>query len=256
MTVLVGYQWAASPKEATVLEDGAVTWTGATRVMSAADRVAVELACRTAEAVGARTLGVCVAGPPAAADPRARSSALACGPDEVVVVACEREPDTAEVAGALAAVVAQRGDVRLVVLGDCAADAGTRMVAPVLGGLLGWPVLTEVGEVVPDPTGGFEAVDDSRGARRRTRLTGPAVVAVAVDACVPRQLGLRQILAADSKPSRVVPADELGLTAPGLQVLGRAPLERGHRRGHVIDDPDPARAAALLLDELIDGGVL
>ncbi|MCG2799458.1 MAG: hypothetical protein L6367_13100 [Cellulomonas sp.] len=256
MTVLVGYQWAASPKEATVLEDGSVTWTGANRVVSAADRVAIELACRTAEATGSRTVGVCVTGPQAGADPRARSSALACGPDEVVVVAGGREPDTCDVAAALAAVVAQLGDVDLVVLGDCAADAGTRMVAPVLGGLLGWPTLTEVGEVAPDPAGGFEVVDDSRGARRRTRLTGPAVLGVAVDACVPRQLGLRQILAADSKPSRVVPAAELGSTAPALEVLDRAPVDLGRRRGHVIDEADPARAAALLVDELIEAGAL
>jgi electron transfer flavoprotein alpha/beta subunit len=265
MRVVVGYQWAASPKEATVLKDGTVTWVGARRAVGAADRVAIELARQLVDSAGAdpaaeaaspQLVGVTVC-EQQAADPRAQSTALACGLDEAVMVECEREPDTGDVAAALAAVVRGLGDVRVVVIGSCSTDSGTRMVGPTLGGLLGWPVLTDVRDVTADENGALHVVDESRGAQRRSRVEGPVVLAATVDARTPRQLALREILAAGSKPSRTVRAGEFGVQeASPLEVLGRSPMDLGQRQGHVITERDPDLAAAQLIERLMESGVL
>ena len=108
-----------------------------------------------------------------------------------------------------------------------------------------------------DAAGTLHVVGESRGAPRRYQVTGPAVLAVTIDARTPRQLGLREIMAASSKPSRVVNRADLGATALGhVDVLGRAPMELGGRHGRVITERDPDRAAALLVTELMKTGVL
>jgi electron transfer flavoprotein beta subunit len=283
MRVVVGYQWAAPPKEATVLKDGTVTWAGARRAVGAADRVAIELARQLADSAGVRPVAESVGVRPVtdsagvrlvadsagvrlvgvtvceeqAADPRAQSTALACGLDEAILVQCEREPDTGDVAAALAAVVRDMDDVRVVVIGSCSTDSGTRMVGPTLGGLLGWPVLTDVRDVTVDEAGVLRVVDESRETLRRSLVEGPVVLSATVDARTPRQLGLREILAAGSKPSRIMSGADLGVqTGSPLEALGRGPMDLGHRLGNVITERNPAIAAAQLVESLMESGVL
>lgn len=256
MRVVVGYQWCASPKAATVRADGTVSWVGAQRLVGTPDRVAIELARQLADSAGARLIGVTV-GDREATAPEASSAAAACGLDATVLITCDGAPDTADVAAALAHVVRGMGDVRVVVLGSCAADGGTRMVGPVLGGLLGWPVLTDVRDVNVDDAGLLDVVDESRATPRRSRITGPAVLTTTIDARVPRPLGLRQILAAGAKPSTFINGADLATGPDGrVEVLDRAPVDLGHRLGRVITERDPRRAAALLVEGLTDSGAL
>lgn len=256
MTLVVGYQWAASPKEATVLADGTVTWTGARRIVGTPDRVAIELARELAAATGDRVVGVTVGDPETAGGPAA-GAGLACGLDEAVLVPHPQEPDTAEAAWALEAVIRDLADVRLVVIGDCAADSGTRMLGPLLGGLLGWPVLSGVTDARFADDGTLHAVGEAHGTPRRYKVAGPAVLAATLDARTPRQLGLRDILGADAKPSRTRTPDELGIGRVGsVEVTGRGPVDLGHRLGRVITEPDPAGAAATLVAELMARGAL
>lgn len=253
MPVVVGFQWAAPPKEATVEEDGTIGWVGARRIVGASDRVAIELAAELARASDDRVVGVCVSDAEQAV-PAASGAGIACGLDEAVLVALPTEPDTAEAAAALAEQVRELGDVPAVVVGDCSADSGTRMLAPLLGGLLGWPVLTSVTDAGFEDDG-LRVVAEPHGGPQRFRVTGPVVLSTTPDARTPRQLGLRDILGAGAKPARTVHATPAALFGT-VEVQTRSRTTLGRRAGRVVQETDPARAAAVLVAELMARGAL
>jgi electron transfer flavoprotein beta subunit len=254
MTVVVGYLWVAGPKEATVLPDGTVTWPGVRRIVGESERVAIEFARTVAEATGSRVVGITV-GDAATANPQAANAGLAAGLDEAVIVQTEQPPGTAEASAAMAAVIRGLDDVELVVLGNSASDSGTRMFGPYLGGLLGWPVLGDVTDAGLEE-GGIWVDAESQRSSRRYRMESAAVLSVSVASRTPRQMGLRDIMAAGSKPSKVVTAAELGAAGPGaVRVISTANLELSSRRGRVIAGTAP-EAAAEVMAELVARGVL
>lgn len=255
MRIVVGYLWAAPPKEATVLPDGTVTWPGVRRIVGESERVAIEFAKTIAEAQGSTLTGVTV-GDATTALPAAASAGLACGLDDVIVVTTAQTPETATTAAALAAAVGGLGDVGLVVLGHSSSDAGTRLLPGYLAGLLGWPVLTDVCDAGFDDDG-LWAENESLHRRRRYRLETPAVLSVSVSSRTPRQMGLRDIMAAGSKPSRIVTAAEVGASSPfPFRVVGSAELAASTRQGRRISGIDPDQAARQLVAELRAKGVL
>lgn len=255
MTVVVGYLWVAPPNQATVLEDGTVTWPGVRRIIGESERVAIEFARTVAESSGERLVGVTVGDASTAAQPAA-SAGLACGLDEAVVVRVQAPPGTAETAAAIAAVVATLDDVRMIVLGNSASDSGTRLLAGYLAGLLGWPVLADVTDAGIDESG-LWAENENLRTSRRFRIGSAAVLSVTASARVPRQMGLREIMAANSKPSRIVTPEELAAAAVGpLAVLATAELQASARQGRVIRATDPDEAAGQVVAELRAKGLL
>lgn len=255
MTIVVGYLWVAPPNQATVLPDGTVSWPGVRRIVGESERVAIEFAKTVAEASGSRLVGITVGDETTAGQPAA-SAGLACGLDEAIVVRTAAAPGTAEAAAGLAAAIPTLDDVRLVVLGSSASDSGTRLLAGYLGGLLGWPVLADVTDA-GFGADGLWAENEHLNTRRHYRIGSPAVLSVTASARVPRQMGLREIMAAGSKPSRIVTAEELGAAPCGpLEVVSTAELAPSSRRAQLIHAADPDHAADQVVTALRARGVL
>jgi electron transfer flavoprotein beta subunit len=257
MIIAVAYKWAADPQEAVVSPDGVVDLSRAKSVVSDDDAVAIELGRRLADDSGAELVGISVGGPATAA-PMATKTALARGLDRALIAVGDdlAGAGTTRVAAVLGALVRRLGDVRLVLTGDSSIDVGAKMVPAVLGGVLGWPTLAEVGALT---------LEDAHAAATRIRPAGvqelrvglPAVIAVARDAASPRVPGMKDVLAAGKKPVEQVavaglalpPADEGTLRSTG-------PLPAPARRGIVISGADPRAAAAELVAALAGAGVL
>lgn len=259
MRIAVAYKWAADPHEARVGADGDVDLGRARPEISDYDAVAFEVAAQLAD--GGEVVGVSVGGA-ALASPMALKTALSRGLDRAVVVADEvlDGAGTTATAMALAGVIRHLGEVDLVLAGDCSIDTGARLVPAVLGGFLGWPVLTDVTAVRAGSEGVLHVDRATLEGTEVVELTAPAVLTVAADAAVPRVPGMKDILAAARKPSeRLQPAD-VGLTAEQVTgligtVRNRVPAPRAARRRQLIDTADPAAAAAELVAALRQGGV-
>lgn len=257
MKIVVAYNWGADPQEASVGADGKVDFSRAKPVVGEYDAVAIEVGRRLADSVGAVLIGVTVGGP-AAGSPLATRAALSRGLDSVIAV-CDpalESVGTTRVCRALAAVVSDLGDVGLVLTGDSSIDTGARMVAAVLGGLLGWPTVTDASAI----TIADHAVQITRRVpegRQALFLEAPAVIAVDSAATSPKVPGMKDILTAAKKPVSVVNAADVGLgPAPEGTTRSAARLTAPARRGVVIDATDPAGAAAVLVDALRAGGLV
>jgi len=256
-SIVVAYKWAADPQEATVAADGRVDFSRATAVVSDYDAVAIAVGRRLADDLGAVLVGVTVGGPDAAR-PKATKAALARGLDRVVVVEAPVPPTTgtALIARAVAAMVREETGVAAVLTGDSSVDLGAKTVPTVIGGVLGWPTLTDATGVDP-LDGGLRVERTTPEGRQRIRIEGPAVVAVATDAATPRAPGMKDVLAAGKKPAVVRAGGDLGL-APGAAVTVRATrrLSGPERRGIRIAAEDPASAAVALVAALRSDGLL
>jgi electron transfer flavoprotein beta subunit len=258
MKIVVAYKWTRDPEEATVAADGTVDWSRAKPGLSAYDPVAMELARQLAEATGAELIGVSAGGNGVAA-PIASKAALARGLDRVVIVEDESlaAAGHGELAAVLAEVVRHIGDVDLVITGDSSVDVAAKMVPTVLAGELGWPAVAEV-TAVSGKAGPLRVERAIPGGVQVLEVSGPAVLAAAADAAVPRVAGMKELLAAAKKP-----VERLDLTAlkvpPASAVMtitGRSQPERKARKGQLIDTTDPAAAAAALVAALRETGTL
>ncbi|MDR0848589.1 MAG: electron transfer flavoprotein beta subunit/FixA family protein [Propionibacteriaceae bacterium] len=257
MKIVVTYQWAPDPAEASVGSDGKVDFSRAKSAVSDYDATAIQVGRALADATGAALIGVSVGGP-AAGTPVATKAALSRGLDEVLVVA---DP-TLEGAGTLttakviAAVVKSLGDVALVVTGDSSIDTGARMTAPVLGGLLGWPVVTDAKSV--ELAGAAITVSRVLPEGVQTlSVAGPAVIASSADASKPKAPGMKDVMAAAKKPAAVKAPADFGIAlAPEGAVKSTGKVSGSSRKGVRIDTSDPAAAAAELVSALRTTGVL
>ncbi|HEY0189436.1 MAG TPA: hypothetical protein VGC67_18280 [Cellulomonas sp.] len=258
MTVVVAYKWARNPQDVSIGADGTLDLSRAKGAISEYDPVAVEVARLLADALGTELVGVSVGGEDTGS-PMARKAALSRGLDRAVLVAdagYEGAGCTAT-ARALAAVVARIGDVQAVVTGDSSVDVGAHLVPTVLAGALGWPALAQV-EAVRPADGSLEVDQAVGGGTRRLRVTGPAVLAVATDAALPRVPGMKDILSAGKKPVEVLaPADlDVAPTAARVEVRSLTRPDTPARRGRLIEATDPAAAAAELVAALRADAVL
>ncbi|GHS88649.1 electron transfer flavoprotein FixB [Actinomycetota bacterium] len=229
-------------------------WGRAKAAVSEYDPVAAEVGRRLADATGAELIGVSVGGVDVAS-PMARKSALSRGFDRIVVVADDSllGLGTTGTALLLAEVVRHIGDVDLVLTGDSSVDVGAQMVPTVLAGALGWPAVAAVGAVTG--TAGDLTVERAHeGGSQVLALRGPAVLATASDAVVPRVPGMKDILAAGKRPTEELALGELpGFTAlcarPEVLATHRPALKA--RKGQVIEaGTDVAAAVAELVAAL------
>jgi electron transfer flavoprotein beta subunit len=250
MKIVVAYKWAPNPQDATVGPDGTVDWGRAKAAVSEYDPVAVELGRRLADATGAELVGITVGGPDAGS-PMARKAALSRGLDSVVVLADDglAGAGSTRTGLALAALVQRIGDVDLVLTGDSSVDVGAQLVPAVLAGALGWPALAGVTALTGAP-GALVVERTHEGGSQVLGLAGPAVLAVAADAVVPRVPGMKDILAAGKRPAEVLDLAAVPVPPERVEVIATAPPELRARRGQVVDGTDPAAAAAELVAAL------
>jgi electron transfer flavoprotein beta subunit len=255
MTVVVAYKWARNPQDVSIGADGTVDWSRAKGAVSEYDPVAIEVARLLADTLGTELVGISVGGPDAGS-PMARKAALSRGLDRAVLVADAAFEDAGSTATAqaLAALVGEIGDVQAVVTGDSSVDVGAHLVPTLLAGVLGWPALAQVSAVTP-VDGGLVVEQAAGGGTRTLRVEGPAVLAVATDAALPRVPGMKDILSAGKKPVEVrdlAPAEQ----EARVEVRSIARPETPARRRRMIDASDPAAAAAELVAALRADAIL
>ncbi len=189
----------------------------------------------------------------------ARKAALSRRFDRAVIVADDslEGAGSTELATVLAAAVRHIGDVDLVITGDSSIDVGGKMVPTVLAGHLGWPAVAEVSAVTGTDSGVRVERSTSEGIEVLD-ISGPAVLAAATDAAVPRLPGMKDILAAAKKPVETITLADLEVpaTADTVSVKGTARPALKARKGQLIDTNDPAAAADELVAALRGAGVL
>ncbi|MEN1975558.1 electron transfer flavoprotein subunit beta/FixA family protein [Cellulomonas sp. P4] len=258
MKIVVAYKWAPNPQDAEVRPDGTVDWSRAKGAVSEHDPVAFEVARRLADATGGEVVALSV-GPASSDTPLARKAALSRGPERLALVADDALAGAGSTATAavLAAAVRAIGDVDVVVTGPESVDNGDRQVPMTLAGHLGWPGIGNVGDVQAADGGLVVERATDRGVQVLD-VTGPAVLAVAADAVVPRVPGMKDILGAAKKPTDVLALADLDVPAPGAvtEVVGSSRPAPSARGRNVITTADPAAAAAELVDALRAAGAL
>jgi electron transfer flavoprotein beta subunit len=255
MSVVVAYKWTYNPQDAVVGHDGVVDWSRAKAAMSEYDPVAVALGRRAADAQACELVGISV-GPAATGAPIATKGALSRGIDRALLVADDVVGDwnPAQVAAALAGLVARVPQADLLLTGEASVDEGSKMMPALVAGHLGWPCFQDVLSVTRDGAG-YTVTTAVPGGTRTIGIDGPVVVAVAGDALVPPVPGMKDILAAARKPVGRVPAADLAVADLGVKTTGRArpaPLARKHQ----MFQGEPAEAANRLAAALRADGVL
>lgn len=255
MTIVVGYLWVAPPKEAVVAENGSLNWAGAEPVIGKSERVAIAFAQDLATRLQETLVGVTVGDARTAAE-HAADAGLACGLDQAQVVQTSGLVDTAEAAAGVAGVCRTLGDVRAVVIGNASSDAGTQLLGPYLGGLLGWPVITNVADI--KLSGDESVVDVERyGLRSQYQVAGPLVLCCAANACTPPPMALRDILMAEKKPRQMKRLGDVAATAvPGVELIGQSKLPATAREAGLITGKTPRESATQLVTELEHRGML
>lgn len=259
MKIVVAYKWTCNPQDATVSSDGTIDWSRAKPAISEYDPDAIELARTLADETDAQLIGLTV-GPSEVASTMARKAVLARGLDSLVVVADDtlRDQGSTEVAGVIAAAVRHIGDVDVLITGDASVDVGGRVVPALVGGFLGWPVLAEVESVAMEAD--LLRIQRTVPAGRQTLTArGPAVLAIAPGAAIPRVPGMKEILAGGRKPTEVVElaALESPTTTPApFTVRSTAKPDGTGRKVRMIAESDPTAAAIELVAALRSGGAL
>ncbi len=220
---------------------------------SPADRAALEIALRYAERVGADVVVVCVG--PLAAETMLRS-AVACGAHRAVRVdpgQYEQQPNTTDVARALAAVFEELSGhsperLLLVCCGDWSLDRGSASVPPLLAHFLGVPhalglVAVRFVPAVDNPLADNPLADNpvadnpwlvecerrlDGGRREILRVTGPAVVSLEGAVAALRRASLGGVLAAHDSMIEVLyrsmDASQAGVTLE--RVSAHRPMPR------------------------------
>ncbi|MEV0899171.1 hypothetical protein [Actinoplanes sp. NPDC049802] len=257
MRIAVAYKWAGDPQEANVGPDGVVDMSRAKPVVSDYDAVAIAVGRQLADSNGAELIGLSV-GDPAAAASMATKTALARGLDRVVVVtgAGLTSAGATRTASVLAEAVRRIGGVDLILTGDSSIDAGAKLVPAMLGGILGWPTLTDADKVsISQETVTLTRVVGDQEEQLAAGL--PAVLAVSTDAAAVKAPGMKDVLAAGKKPVEVIAVTDLADAHAGEGAVRSArPLDPPARRRVRIDATDPAEAARTLLESLRADGVL
>jgi len=257
MKIVVTYQWAPDPQEATVASDGTVDFSRAKPAISDYDATAIQVGRDLADATGAQLIGLSVGGA-ASATPVATKAALSRGLDEVVVISdpAVEGTGTLQTAKVIAAAVTGLGEVALVLTGDTSIDNGAKMVPAVVAGLLGWPGLTDVKTI--ELTGAdVTAIRTLPDGVQTLALTAPAVIAVAADAAKPKAPGMKDVMAAGKKPVTVKALADVGVVPAGEGALrSTGKLAAPARKGVRIDTTDPAAAATELVSALRAAGAV
>lgn len=247
MRIIACIKAAPDDADITVGADRTLDFSRAQIKIGSYDLNAVETARQLADEVGGEVIGVSVGGDELA-NTKLRKDVLSRGLDSLITVPGEPGLDSFQTASALAAVIAELGEVDLVLLGAGSSDRYAQQVGNQLGALLGRPTLNQINAISVD--GGQLRVERVlEDAEQVIGVELPAVLSVTSGINTPRIAGLKDILAAGKKPvseaSAPVPA------ASARVVSLQAPEQVDRRRQLVEGDPaDVAQQLAQFLKSL------
>jgi len=202
LRIVVCYKWAPFPHSTAASGNSSDAYSQAKATFLEYDQAVLELAHQLANDTGAELVGLNV-GSPETASSLVRQVALSHGLDRIVLVT-DPGLDLAGVTetGLLQAeAIDQIGEVDLVLAGASSIGVAGWEVSAVVGGVLGWQVLSRVRHVERDGTS-WRVERTLDGAYQSRLLKGPVVLCVVVDAGVPHRS-----------------------SAPGLAQVGQSPVE-------------------------------
>ncbi len=208
----IDYNVRARPKA----DGSAVELANVKMSMNPFDEIAVEEAVRLQEAGKASEIAVVSMGP--AACQETIRTALAMGADRGIHVQTDAELQPLAVAKLLAVLV-EREQPELVILGKQAIDDDSNQTGQMLAALLDWPQGTFACKVAPGD-GEIEVTREVDGGNQTVALKLPAVVTTDLRLNEPRYVKLPNIMKAKKKPLDVLSPEELGVDiAPRLELL-------------------------------------
>jgi electron transfer flavoprotein beta subunit len=207
--IIACYKWVADEADLKINVDLSVDISKARGKISDYDKNAIQTAVLAAKNIGGKAVSLTFG--TAKAKPSLKD-ALSRGPEEAYWINAEEAVNTDGVvtARALAAAIKKIDDVNLVICAEGASDTYARQIAPRIGALLDWPVVTSVCKV--DIDGHIlTAVRKLDDCMQMVRVDMPAVMAVLPeinDAPIP---GLKAVTSARKKPVTEFKAHNLGI---------------------------------------------
>lgn len=240
MRIVACIKAAPEDAEIAVAPDRTLDLSRAPWKVGAYDLNAVEAGRRLVDEVGGELVGLSVGGEALAA-PKLRKDVLSRGLDRLVVVDGDPDADAFQTASALAAAIAEIGDVDLVLLGAGSADRYAQQVGNVLGALLGRPTLNGVDglTIAGDHVRVERLLED---AVQVVDVPLPAVLSVTSGLNTPRIAGMKDILAAGKKPVFEVAVPMPAASTRTVSVLAPEQADRGR----VLVEGTPAEVAQRL----------
>lgn len=240
MRIIACIKAAPDDADITVGADRTLDFSRAQIKIGSYDLNAVETARQLADEVGGEVIGVSVGGDELA-NTKLRKDVLSRGLDSLITVPGEPGLDSFQTASALAAVIAELGEVDLVLLGAGSSDRYAQQVGNQLGALLGRPTLNQVNAISVD--GGQLRVERVlEDAEQVIGVELPAVLSVTSGINTPRIAGMKDILAAGKKPVSEMSAS---VPAASARVVSLQAPEQVDRRRQIVEG-DPADVAQQL----------
>ena len=237
-------------------QNGQPSWGDAPLVINPFDEYAVEGALQQKEAVDASVIALCI-GPDSARD--ALKHALAMGADEAILVSdpALEELDSAGAARVLAAAIQKIGDADLVFFGRQTIDNGTGLVPAQVARVLGWPLLSLVGQMTV--SGSEIKVERTIEEGKQTaRAKFPAVLSIMQGVGEPRYPSFMGIRKAGKAVIPTWTLADLGISAPA-QAVRRVELLNPPVRDskcEIISGESPAAIAEALVEKILAEKVL
>ncbi|OPX84822.1 MAG: Electron transfer flavoprotein subunit beta [Pelotomaculum sp. PtaB.Bin104] len=216
--IVVCYKWVADEVDIRINEDLSVDFSKAKSKISDYDKNAIEAASRAAKSVGGKAIGLSFGSDEVKASFK---DVLSRGLDEGVWVKASdaEKADGAVTARALAAAIAKIEDVAMVVCAEGSSDNYARQIAPRIGAILDWPVITSVCGMEFDGNS-FTTTRRMHDCMQTVKTELPAVVAVLPEINPAPIPGLKAVMEARKKTIVEYSANELGIDlTPEVDVL-------------------------------------
>ena len=207
--IVACYKWVLDEGDIRFHNDRTLDIKGAKKKISEYDRNAIQLAVALSEASGARPVGL------TCGDGSAQQSfrdALSRGLAEtfLVDITGAAEPNGVVTARALAKGVEAIGDVSYVICADASSDDYGRQTGARLAARLGLPYIGLVCEASLEGET-LTVVRKLDKELETVQVTGPAVLSILPETIAPTIPGLKALVAAAKKPSRIFTAAELNV---------------------------------------------
>ena len=234
MKIAAAFKVVPDDQDIKVAGDRTLDYSKAKNTISVYDLNGLEVAAQLAAEVEGSAAVAITAGPASIDEAKLKKSALARGVDELFMTADDAcaGMDAKATAAELAKLVAQIGDVDLVVCGDGSADNYAQQVDVQLACKLGWPVVNAATKVTCKGDV-LEVERTLEDAVEVVEVSLPAVVSVTPDAAEPRIPGMKDILAAGKKPMNVAGASDVAAAA--IEVLDCKAPEQADRKLEIFD---------------------
>ena len=188
------------------IEPGGIKW-----VMNPYDEYAVEEAIKLRDSQPGSQVWVLTLGPKARVTEVLRT-ALAMGADEGILINAPDSLDSFSTAKALALVIQQEGDAKVIFTGKLAIDDNASSVSQMVAEFLGAPHATVVSKFTFSPENIVVERDIEGGSKEVLQLMTPAVVAANKGLNMPRYASLPGIMRAKKKVLKEIEFSSLGVS--------------------------------------------